>query len=337
MKVIVTGGLGFIGSHTVYSLVQHGYEPIIIDNLCNSQLSVLTRLQELCNREIRFYNLDIRSDLDLEKVFLENKGIEAILHFAALKSVSESLEIPISYYETNISGLINICKLAEQFKIRKFIFSSSCTVYGQSKEISVKEVTPLQQPETPYGHSKLLGEQILEGISQNSYLRVVSLRYFNPIGAHPSGKIGELPNGTPQNLVPFVSQTAVGKREVLKIFGSDYPTKDGTAIRDYIHVMDLAEAHVQSIEYQNNNPQIKYDTFNIGTGKGTTVLELVETFQNVNEVKVTHELVGRRMGDITAIYADATKANTVLKWNAKRSLADALRDVWNWEKNLADN
>ena len=337
MKVIVTGGLGFIGSHTVHSLVQHGYEPIIIDNLCNSQLSVLTRLQELCNREIRFYNLDIRSELDLEKVFLENKGIEAILHFAALKSVSESLETPISYYETNISGLINICKLAEQFKVRKFIFSSSCTVYGQSKEISVNEVTPLQQPETPYGHSKLLGEQILEGISQNSYLRVVSLRYFNPIGAHPSGKIGELPNGTPQNLVPFVSQTAVGTREVLKIFGSDYPTKDGTAIRDYIHVMDLAEAHVQSIEYQNNNPQIKYDTFNIGTGKGTTVLELVETFQNVNEVKVTHELVGRRMGDITAIYADATKANTVLKWNAKRSLADALRDVWNWEKNLADN
>ncbi|MFY0672424.1 MAG: UDP-glucose 4-epimerase GalE [Bacteroidia bacterium] len=333
MKILVTGGLGFIGSHTVFSLIDKGYEPIIIDNLSNTEIDTLRKLESLCEKKITFYHGDIRNTEFLESVFSENQ-IEAILHFAALKSVNESIQIPIAYYENNISGLISLMKVAKRNGVIKLIFSSSCTVYGQSEEIPVTEQTPLKNAETPYGHTKFLGEEILMSLSKVSSVQIILLRYFNPIGAHPSGKIGELPKGVPQNLVPFVTQTAIGLRDKLRIFGNDYNTYDGTAVRDYIHVMDLADAHVACIDYFEQNKDFQYEVFNVGTGKGVSVLELVKTFEKVNEIDLNFEFAERRLGDIAEIFADTTKVNRVLGWKAKRGLEDALKDAWSWELKL---
>jgi len=331
MKILITGGLGYIGSHTVTRLVEQGYEPIILDNLNNSSRAVLDALTEITHKNIRFYEGDIRDRAKLESLIDEEVNIQGVIHFAAHKSVSESMEQPMKYYNNNVAGLLQLCEVLQAKKITNFVFSSTCTVYGEPSQMEVSEETPLQAATSPYGHSKLLGEDILRSLAELGAMRVVVLRYFNPVGAHPSALIGELPNGVPQNLVPFVTQTAIGKRSLLKVFGQDYPTADGTAIRDYIHVMDLADAHIQAMGYLENETNPAFDIFNIGTGKGTSVLELIQTFEMVNKLRLPYEFVGRRSGDIMTIYANAEKANQKLGWQARRTLKDALQSAWKWE------
>lgn len=334
MKILITGGLGYIGSHTVTRLVAQGYEPVILDNLNNSSRSVLAALTEITRKNIRFYEGDVRDRALLEKLLDQEETVQGVIHFAAHKSVNESIEQPMKYYNNNVTGLLQLCEVLQARNITNFVFSSSCTVYGETEKPVVSEETPLQPATSPYGHTKLLGEDILKSLAELGAMRVVILRYFNPVGAHPSALIGELPNGVPQNLVPYVTQTAIGKRSMLKVFGTDYPTQDGTAVRDYIHVMDLADAHIQAMAYLQNQANEPFDTFNIGTGKGTSVLELIQTFERVNGLRLPYEFVGRRAGDITAIYANADKAAQKLGWQAQHSLADALQSAWQWELKL---
>lgn len=332
MKILVTGGLGYIGSHTVVNLVENGYEPVIIDNLDNSSVKVLKELKDLTERDLGFYELDIRDKNGISQLLKKLGDVEGVIHFAAHKAVGESMEAPLKYYNNNISGLIHLAEALAERGIKNLVFSSSCTVYGEAKKSPVDENTPLKEAASPYGNTKLLGEAILKSLSQRGILRAVALRYFNPIGAHHSAKIGELPRGVPQNLVPFVTQTAIGKRSQLKVFGSDYPTPDGTAIRDYIHVMDLAAAHVKALEYLKSQEKVDFDTFNIGTGKGTSVLELIRTFEDINKLELPYTYAPRRPGDITAIYANADKAKEKLNWQAQLDLKEALRSAWVWEQ-----
>lgn len=332
MKILVTGGLGYIGSHTVVNLVENGYEPVIIDNLDNSSVKVLKELKDLTERDLGFYELDIRDKNGIAQLLKKIGDVEGVIHFAAHKAVGESMEAPLKYYNNNISGLIHLAEALAERGIKNLVFSSSCTVYGEAKKSPVDENTPLKEAASPYGNTKLLGEAILKSLSQRGILRAVALRYFNPIGAHHSAKIGELPRGVPQNLVPFVTQTAIGKRSQLKVFGSDYPTPDGTAIRDYIHVMDLAAAHVKALEYLKSQEKVDFDTFNIGTGKGTSVLELIRTFEDINKLELPYTYGPRRPGDITAIYANADKAKEKLNWQAQLDLKEALRSAWVWEQ-----
>lgn len=335
MKILITGGLGYIGSHTVTQLVAQGYEPIILDNLNNSSRSVLAALTQITGKNIRFYEGDVRDKALLETLLDQEKTVQGVIHFAAHKSVNESIEQPMKYYNNNVTGLLQLCEVLQAHNVTNIVFSSSCTVYGETEKPEVSENTPLQPATSPYGHTKLLGEDILKNLADLGAMRVVILRYFNPVGAHPSALIGELPNGVPQNLVPYVTQTAIGKRNKLKVFGTDYPTLDGTAVRDYIHVMDLADAHIQAMGFLQNKANAPFDTFNIGTGKGTSVLELIQTFEQVNELSLPYEFVERRAGDITAIYANADKAAQKLGWKAKYSLAEALQSAWQWELQLA--
>lgn len=335
MKILVTGGLGFIGSHTVATLVSKGHEVAIIDNLHNSDLEVLERLKKLTGNEIPFHQVDLLDKTGLEKAVGDMGPFSSVIHFAAHKAVGESVEVPLQYYQNNIVGLINLCVCLQQHQIDNLIFSSSCTVYGAPKKIPVTEASPLQAPASPYGHTKLLGEDILKELSHFSKLRTISLRYFNPIGAHPSAQIGELPKGVPQNLVPYITQTAIGKRKEIKIFGDDYDTPDGTAIRDYIDVNDLADAHLKAMEYLTNDSDIKFDVFNIGTGQGNSVLEVVKMFERVNEMSLSYSFASRRAGDVPQIYADTEKAKTLLGWEAKKSLGDSLLSAWEWEQQLA--
>ena len=327
-RILVTGGLGYIGSHTCVALVEAGYHPVVVDNLKNTRLSVKTSIEEIIGKPLEFYQLDAK---DPAAVSSSVGNIDGVIHFAALKSVGESIKKPMEYYTENLESLLSIVEVANEKKAKSFIFSSSATVYGDTKESCVTEETPLGTPLNPYGHTKILGEKILQFGKQE--FKTILLRYFNPVGAHESAKIGELPNGIPNNLVPCITQTAAGKREKLTIFGNDYDTKDGTCIRDFIHVVDLAEAHVAALNYSEEMVET-VDIFNVGTGNGNTVLELIETFEKVNSLKLNYSIGDRRPGDIEAIYTNTSKIESKLGWKAKKELQTSMKDSWNWEQSL---
>lgn len=333
MKILVTGGLGFIGSHTVVELLQKNYEVVIIDNLSNSSISVLEGITSITQKSPQFYKLDLKDKLELSEFFEENQDLEGIIHFAASKAVGESVDKPLMYYENNINTLVLVLQEMRRKELSNFIFSSSCTVYGQADELPITEEAPVKKAESPYGNTKQIGEEIIQEYAKvNSEFSGISLRYFNPIGAHESTQIGELPIGVPQNLIPFITQTAAGKRKELSVFGDDYHTQDGTAIRDYIHVVDLAKAHIVALErlIQKKNKK-NYEVFNLGTGKGNSVLEVINAFEKVTQQKLPYKIVDRREGDIVAAYADTTKANNDLGWKAELGIEEALKSAWEWQ------
>ncbi|WP_057936121.1 UDP-glucose 4-epimerase GalE [Algoriphagus resistens] len=333
-NILITGGAGYIGSHTAVQLVKSGYNPIIVDDLSNSDEKVLDRLEEILGRKLSFYKGDCSDRVLLEKIASAH-DLAGIIHFAAFKAVGESTEHPLKYYKNNLGSLLVLLDFMRDHQIKDLVFSSSCTVYGQPEILPVTESTPRKDAESPYGNTKKICEDILvDFVKSKGGVRVVSLRYFNPVGAHPSGKIGELPIGTPANLVPFVTQTAAGIREKLTVFGNDYDTPDGSCIRDFIHVMDLADAHLRAFEYLGKQDNNFYDVFNVGTGNGNTVLEVITTFEKVNNVSVNYEIGPRRPGDVVKIWADTDKIKTVLKWTPSYSLEDSMRDSWNWQKTL---
>lgn len=336
-KVLITGGAGFIGSHTFVELVNAGHEPVIIDNFDNSEKFVLDRLEELTGKKVICYEQDYQDSEKLKEV-IEKEEVESIIHFAAYKRVEESVKNPLKYYDNNVAGFVSLLQTIQSIdRSIRLVFSSSCTVYGDPEKLPVTEET-IVKPVVPYGKSKMMCELILEDIVRSSEkLSGISLRYFNPIGAHPSGRIGELPKGPPANLVPFVTQTAAGLREKLIIYGDDYPTPDGSCIRDYIHVVDLAKAHVKALDYLNTQPLKTYDFVNIGIGKGASVLEIVKSFEQENGVKLNYEIGPRRLGDIGDIYAVVEKANQLLGWKADKTVADALKDAWKWQQTLPTN
>ena len=327
-RILVTGGLGYIGSHTCVALIEAGYHPVVIDNLRNTRISVMKAIEEITGKPLEFYQLDAK---DAKSVSNSIGHIDGVIHFAALKSVGESIEKPMEYYAENLESLLSIIQVANEKKAKSFIFSSSATVYGDTKERCVTEETPLGKPLNPYGHTKILGEKILQFGKQE--FKTILLRYFNPVGAHESAKIGELPNGIPNNLVPYITQTAAGKREELTVFGNDYDTKDGTCIRDFIHVVDLAEAHVAALNYSEGMDEA-LDVFNVGTGEGNTVLELIKTFEKVNNLNLNYSIGDRRPGDIEAIYTNISKIESKLGWKAKKELQTSMKDSWNWEQSL---
>lgn len=337
-NILVTGGAGYIGSHTVVELVEAGFNPIIVDDFRNSTPTVDENLEILCERKIQLYPIDVLNVKELEAVFQDN-NIEGIIHFAAYKAVGESVQNPLTYYQNNIGGLTAVLQLAEKYGVYNFVFSSSCTVYGEPGEIKeVNEDTETKAATSPYGTTKIIGEQILHDLfKSNMDFKILNLRYFNPIGAHKSGLIGELPLGKPNNLLPFITQTAIGIQKTLKVFGNDYPTSDGTCVRDFIHVVDLAKAHVKGLEFLLNQQHGRIEAVNIGTGKGVSVKQLIDTFESTNGVKVTWEYAERRPGDVVEIFANADKARTLLSWESSLTLEDAVRDAWNWEKNIRKN
>lgn len=337
-KILVTGGLGFIGSHTVVALQEKGFEVVIIDNLSNSSIEVLGGITKITRVSPEFENLDLRDKQAVNHFFEKYSNIEGIIHFAASKAVGESVQNPLLYYENNLNTLIYLLQQLKEKKSPKFIFSSSCTVYGQADALPISESAPVKKAESPYGNTKQIGEEIIADTCKVvSHLKAISLRYFNPIGAHPSANIGELPIGTPQNLVPFITQTAAGRRERLSVFGNDYPTPDGTCIRDYIHVMDLARAHVVALERLLNDEQTKnYEVFNLGTGKGNSVLETIQAFEKVSGKKLPYAFADRREGDVIAAYADTGRANAVLNWKAEYTIEDALESAWKWQQKLEE-
>lgn len=337
MKILVTGGLGFIGSHTVVALINKGFEVVIIDNLSNSSIDVLEGITSIVNHTPEFHKLDLRDKNRVAEFFNQHSDIEGVIHFAASKAVGESVENPLLYYENNISSLVYLLQEMKGKNLSNFIFSSSCTVYGQADNLPITENEPLKKALSPYGNTKRIGEEIIEDLCKSlDAFKAISLRYFNPIGAHPTAKIGELPLGVPQNLIPFITQTAIGKREELAVFGDDYDTPDGTCIRDYIHVMDLAEAHVKALQRLiDNKAKTNYEIFNVGTGKGNSVLEVINAFEKASGQKLPYRIADRREGDITAAYADTQKANEVLGWKAKRTLEESLASAWKWEVNYS--
>lgn len=333
-KILITGGAGYIGSHTAVELVNAGFEPVIIDDLSNSKSDVLDRLEEITGRKLAFYVGDCSDRVLLDKIAQEHK-LSGVIHFAAFKAVGESTKLPLKYYHNNVGSLVVLLDFMKVQDIRDLVFSSSCTVYGQADQLPVTESTPRKDAESPYGNTKKICEDILiDFVSSQAGIRVISLRYFNPIGAHPSSKIGELPSGVPSNLVPFVTQAAAGIREKITIFGDDYDTADGTCVRDYIHVVDLADAHVKALGYLDKQEIDFYDVFNVGTGNGNTVLEVVQTFERVNGLKLNYQIGPRRPGDVVKIWADTQKINQILGWSPRFTLEDSLRDSWNWEKTL---
>lgn len=335
MKILVTGGLGFIGSHTVVELQNQGYEVVIVDNLLNSSIEVLDRITNITGKKPIFELLDVRDKQGVQKLFKKHEDISGVIHFAASKAVGESVENPLLYYENNISALVYILQEVQKKKQAFFIFSSSCTVYGQAETMPITEDSPIQVAMSPYGNTKQIGEEIITDVAKVSNINAILLRYFNPVGAHESTEIGELPIGVPQNLVPFITQTAAGIRKELSVFGNDYPTSDGTCIRDYIHVVDLAKAHVKALQRLIEKKNIsKVETFNVGTGKGSSVLEVIQAFEKVSGEKLAYKIVGRREGDITSAYADTTKANQMLDWKTELSLEDALLSAWKWEQKI---
>lgn len=331
MKVLVTGGAGYIGSHTVVQLIKAGHVPIIIDDFRNSKGSVISRIEDIVNQKVKSYRLTIENKEEIRKV-INSENPEGIIHFAADKAVGESVQNPLKYYKNNISNLINLLELLNEYEIKSFVFSSSCTVYGIPDNVPVSEKTPIKKANSPYGYTKVAGERILTDFFKNKEVNLCLLRYFNPVGAHPSGLIGELPIGVPNNLIPYVVQVAAGIREELTINGGDYETPDGTCIRDYIHVMDLADSHVKALEYSIKN---KEDLLlNIGTGNGSSVLEIVNEFEKVNNIKIKYKIGPRREGDVPEIFADNSLIVKKLRWQPKYSLADSLRDSWNWQTKL---
>lgn len=334
-KILVTGGLGYIGSHTVVELQNAGFEVIIIDNLSNSSIEVLDGITSISNKKPLFEKLDLRHKNEVSQFFKNHHDIAGIIHFAASKAVGESVENPLLYYENNLNTLIYLLQECKKNDIINFIFSSSCTVYGEPDKLPIDESAPVKEATSPYGNTKQISEEILKDTCSVTDLKSIALRYFNPIGAHDTAEIGELPLGVPQNLVPFITQTAAGLREQLSVFGDDYPTKDGSCIRDYIHVVDLAKAHVVALQrLLNNKNNSQFETFNIGTGKGSSVLEVVNAFEKVTQIKLNYKIVNRRVGDVISVYADTKKANEILGWKAEKSMEDSLLSSWNWEKKV---
>jgi len=335
-KVIVTGGTGYIGSHTAVELISAGYEVILIDNLSNSEASIADRIGEITGITPILEVFDLCDAERLESFLRKNSDIEAIVHFAAFKAVSESVSKPLKYYRNNLLSLMNLLEAMTVHNIPSLVFSSSCTVYGQPGILPVTEETPVQPALSPYGNTKQIGEEIIrDTVTANNRLKAVSLRYFNPIGAHPSSRIGELPRGVPENLVPFITQTAIGLRETLLVYGNDYNTPDGSCIRDYLHVVDLAKAHVEAVNrLVSGKNKTNYEIFNLGTGNGTSVLEAIESFERISGKKLNYKIAGRRPGDIEKIWADPSLANQELGWKTVSSLDEAMRSAWKWEINI---
>ncbi len=334
--ILVTGGLGYIGSHTVVELQKEGFEVIVVDNLSNSSIDVLDGIEGITGKRPIFEEFDLRDKPKVEAFFQKHSDVVGVIHFAASKAVGESVEEPLLYYENNLGVLVYILQELKKKGGASFIFSSSCTVYGQADIMPITEDAPLKPAESPYGNTKQVGEEIIRDTCKvNPDIKAIALRYFNPIGAHPSGKIGELPLGVPQNLVPFITQTGVGLRKELSIFGDDYPTPDGTCIRDYIHVVDLAKAHVAALQrLLKDKNENNYEVFNLGTGKGSSVLEVIQSFERVSGEKLNYKTVGRREGDVVQAYAETTKANKVLGWKAESTLDEAMGSAWEWERNI---
>lgn len=330
-RILVTGGLGFIGSHTVVELQNSGYEVVIIDDLSNTTIDVLENITTITGIKPAFHQIDLRVKNDVH-TFFENNQVDGIIHFAAFKAVGESVEKPLDYYENNIGSLVYILQEMKNRSIDNFIFSSSCTVYGQADELPITENAPTKPAESPYGNTKQIGEEIIKESCKAYNINAIALRYFNPIGAHESIKIGELPLGVPQNLIPFITQTAAGIRKELSVFGDDYPTIDGTAVRDYIHVVDLAKAHIAALQrlIKKNNKE-NFEFFNVGTGTGSSVLEVIKAFEKAAGKPLNYKIVGRRKGDITAAYADTTIANKELNWITEKNLDEALESAWKWQ------
>jgi len=336
-KVLVTGGTGFIGSHTVIELQNAGFEVIVIDNLANSYAEVIDRIAAITGQKPAFYQLDLCDYEALAQFFDANQEVDAVIHFAAYKSVGVSVEQPLRYYRNNLVSLLNILDLMNAYGIQSLVFSSSCTVYGEPEEVPVSEEAPIQKAESPYGNTKHIGEDVLADSSRANGFEVISLRYFNPVGAHESAIIGEWPLGKPENLVPYLTQTAIGKRAQLTVFGDDYPTPDGTCIRDYIHVVDVARAHVVAMErLLNAENQQAFEVFNLGTGEGYSVLDVIKTFEEVSGVQVPYAIGARRAGDVVKVFADTVRANEVLGWHAEKTLAEMMMAAWEWEKALRD-
>lgn len=335
MKILVTGGLGFIGSHTVVELQNEGFDVVIIDDLSNSSLAVLDGIEAITGKLPQFEQLDLREKSRVQDFFSKHTDVTGVIHFAASKAVGESVENPLLYYENNIGSLVYLLQELQKKEEASFIFSSSCTVYGQADRMPITEEAPIKEAMSPYGNTKQIGEEIIKDVSKVSGINSVLLRYFNPVGAHPSANIGELPLGVPLNLVPFITQTAIGIREQLSVFGDDYPTPDGTCIRDYIHVVDLARAHVTALKRLiNKQNKTKVETFNLGTGTGNSVLEVINAFERVSGEKLNYRIAGRREGDVIEAYADTTKANNILGWKAQLTLDDALASAWKWEQKI---
>jgi UDP-glucose 4-epimerase len=333
-KVVVTGGTGYIGSHTAVELIDDGFEVILIDNLYNSEAVVAERIGKITGTKPHLEIFDICNREKLYYFFKRNKDISAIIHFAAYKAVGESVSKPLEYYRNNLVSLINLLDGMKEYNIPAIVFSSSCTVYGQPEVLPVTENAPIQPAISPYGNTKQIGEEIIrDTVTAAKNLKVVSLRYFNPIGAHKSGLIGELPRGVPENLVPYITQTAIGLRDELKVFGDDYNTPDGSCVRDYLHVVDLAKAHVIAVKrLTENKNKHDYEVFNLGTGKGVSVLEAIKSFERVSGIKLKYKITGRRAGDIEKIWADPSFANTELGWKTMSSLDDSMKTAWDWEK-----
>ncbi len=337
MKILVTGGVGYIGSHTVVELQNAGHEVLIIDNLSNSNIRVVDQIEKISGFRPHVEIFDLEDYALTRNFFMRHDGIEGIIHFAAFKAVGESVEFPLKYYRNNLVSLVNILDCMKEFDVPNLVFSSSCTVYGQPEILPVTEDAPVQKAMSPYGNTKQISEEIIFDTVQTGGIKAIALRYFNPIGAHESALIGELPLGIPNNLMPFITQTAIGIRKELSVFGSDYNTPDGTAIRDYIHVVDLAKAHVVAVERMvNQRSKADFEMFNVGTGNGFSVLEVIQSFERTTGMKLNYKIVGRRAGDVEKVFADTKFANLELGWKAEKSLDEMTLSAWNWEKALND-
>jgi len=338
MKILVTGGLGFIGSHTVVELQNEGFDVVVIDDLSNSSAEVVDGIAAITGKKPDFEQIDLRDKAAVQSFFKKYSDVDGVIHFAASKAVGESVQNPLLYYENNLGALVYILQELQKKDAANFIFSSSCTVYGQAEKMPITENAPIQPAMSPYGNTKQIGEEIIRDVVNVSNINAILLRYFNPVGAHPSVNIGELPLGVPQNLVPFITQTAIGLREQLSVFGDDYPTPDGTCVRDYIHVVDLAKAHVTALKRLTDKKNTdKVEVFNLGTGNGKSVLDVIKAFEKASGKSLNYKIVPRREGDVTEAYADTTKANDVLGWKAELSLDEALASAWKWEQKVRGN
>ncbi|MEL1243605.1 UDP-glucose 4-epimerase GalE [Flavobacterium sp. DGU11] len=335
MKILVTGGLGFIGSHTVVELQNEGFDVVVIDDLSNAEERVVDGIAAITGKKPHFEKIDLREKAAVQQFFQKHDDVSGVIHFAASKAVGESVENPLLYYENNVASLVYLLQELQKKPEANFIFSSSCTVYGQAEKMPISENAPVQPAMSPYGNTKQVGEEIIHDVAKASAINAILLRYFNPVGAHESANIGELPLGVPQNLVPFITQTAIGLREQLSVFGDDYNTPDGTCVRDYIHVVDLAKAHVMALKRLVDKANAeKVEVFNLGTGKGSSVLEVVHAFEKATGQKLNYKIVPKRPGDVTEAYADTTKANNVLGWKSELTLEDALASAWKWEQKV---
>ncbi len=336
MKILVTGGNGYIGSHTMVDLIENGIEVVCVDNLSRSYPSTLKEVEKLTDTQIPFYQMDLCDKAASEQIFQKEKNIDGIIHFAAFKSVGESVEKPLLYYHNNLESLINILELAKKYSIQNIIYSSSCSVYGNAQSLPVTEDTALEAPASPYANTKKIGEEIVEDVSKTGAIKAISLRYFNPVGAHPSARIGEESIDKPNNLVPVITQTAIGQNEKMYVWGSDYDTRDGSCIRDYIHVSDIAHAHTLAMrKLVEDSAPAPYTVYNLGTGNGVSVLEALEAFEKVSGQKVNYEMGPRREGDVVAVYADNTKAKEELLWETQYGIEEMMKSAWEWQKNLA--